>query len=129
MTEKHDVAVTRYRTNGSNSAEANLSRPDTDIYETPDSYVIKVDMPGTPKDGVHVTLDRNSLVLKGIMEGRDGEDVALLYKELNRSGYYRVLNLGEGVDRNNIDARYEEGVLTVRLLKKEKVQPKQIVIH
>ena len=40
----------------------------------------------------------------------------------------RRFALGEGIDRKNVDARYENGVLAVRLLKTEALKPKEIVI-
>ena len=86
-------------------------------------------MPGVHRDAIHVTMDHDTLVVKGSVGERYGEKSTVLFAELQRGGYYRVFNLGEGVDRNSIDARYEDGVLTVRLLKKEEIRPREIAIR
>jgi HSP20 family protein len=52
-----------------------------------------------------------------------------MYREIRTGAYERRFTLGEGIDRNNVDARYENGVLTVRLLKTEASKPKDIVIR
>ena len=44
-----------------------------------------------------------------------------------RAGY-RVFNLGDGIDRTGIDAKYEEGVLTIKLFKKDETKPREIEI-
>lgn len=132
MTNKNDVTVVRSTAElpvSETGHEANYARPSTDVYETPEAYVITVDMPGVPKDVIHVTMDQNTLVVKGTVGGQYGEKSTVLFAELERNGYYRIFNLGDGIDRNSIDARYEEGVLTVRLLKKEEVRPREIAIR
>jgi HSP20 family protein len=132
MTNKNDVTVVRSTAElpvRQAGREAEFVRPSTDVYETSEAYVITIDMPGVPKDAVHVTMDQNSLVVKGTVGERYGEKSTILFAELQKNGYYRVFNLGDGIDRNSIDARYEEGVLTVRLLKKEETKPRQIAIQ
>jgi HSP20 family protein len=109
--------------------ERGFVMPSTDVYETPDSYVITVDMPGVSREAIHVTMDQNSLVVKGSIGEKEGGKPNILVAELQRTGYYRVFNLGKGIDRDSIDARYEDGVLTVKLLKKEELRPREISIR
>ncbi len=132
MSIKNDVTVVRSTSElpvRQPDREADFVRPSTDVYETSDAYVITIDMPGVPKAAIHLAMDGNSLVVKGAVGERYGEKSVALRSELQKSGYYRVFNLGEGIDRDGIDARYEEGVLTVKLLKKEEVQPRNIAIR
>ena len=109
--------------------EMNYIRPSTDIYESAESYVILVDMPGVRKESIQVRLDKDSLLIKGSAAPLQGENANVLFSEFNRSGYYRSFNLGEGIDRSGIDARYDSGVLTVTLLKKEEMRPREITIR
>jgi HSP20 family protein len=128
---KNNVAVVHHSVMpaGLDVREAEYIRPSTDIHENDDAYVITIDMPGVSKDSVSVTIDQNSLVVKGTSGVTYPENASLLVAEMHRSGYYRVFNLGEGVDRASIDARFESGVLTIRLLKKEEVRPREIAIR
>lgn len=132
MSEKKDVTVVRSGASlpsRQSDREAGFVRPSTDVYETSDAYVITVDMPGVHRDAIHVTMDHDTLAVKGSVGERYGDKSTVLFAELQKGGYYRVFNLGEGVDRNSIDARYEDGVLTVRLLKKEEIRPREIAIR
>lgn len=109
--------------------ESEFVRPSTEIHETQDAYVITVDMPGVPKASISVTIDQDSLVVKGTSAVVYPENASLLVDELQRSGYYRAFNLGEGIDRKSIDARHENGVLTLRLLKKNEIRTREIAIR
>jgi HSP20 family molecular chaperone IbpA len=131
MQNKNNVAVVHKSDApvGGIVRESEFVRPSTEIHETEDAYVITVDMPGVPKESISVTIDKDSLVVKGTSALQYAENASLLVAELHRSGYYRAFNLGEGIDRKSIDARHENGVLTLRLLKKDEIRTREIVIR
>ena len=103
--------------------------PLADIYETPDAYVLLLDVPGATKDSISITMDESSLVIEAGVEAYAGEDAKLLFNEIPGVGFQRTFNLTDGIDRDNVDARYENGVLTVKLLKKEELRPREIQIR
>jgi HSP20 family protein len=103
--------------------------PATDIYETPDSYVLSLDMPGVRKEGISLTLDRGMLEVSAEVENRYEESATLLRREILTAGYQRSFTLGEGIDRQSVDARFEDGVLTVKLFKSPEMKPREIRIH
>jgi HSP20 family protein len=131
MQNKNDVTVVRKTPAPLSHAEreAEFARPSTDVYETPDAYVITVDMPGVPKDSIHVSIDQNTLIVKGAVGERHTGKSNLLFAELQTIGYYRAFNLGDDVDRESIDATYDAGVLTVKLLRKDEAKPREIAIR
>ena len=102
--------------------------PSTDVYETPDAFVLMIDLPGSAKESISVTLENLALSVKAKIESYHRQEVMLLFNELRSSMYYRVFNLGDGIDRNNIDAHYEDGVLTLKLFKRAEVRPREIRI-
>jgi HSP20 family protein len=108
---------------------APLSVPAADVTETGEAFVLHLDMPGAQKEAIRVTVADGMVVVKAPIAPIHGEGAAVLYQEIRTGGYERRFTLGEGIDRKNIDARYENGVLTVRLLKTESVKPKEIVIR
>jgi HSP20 family protein len=131
MQNKNDVTVVR-KTPAPLSLverEAEFVRPSTDVYETPDAYVIAVDMPGVPKESIHVSMDQNTLIVKGVVSERNTEKSNLRFAEPQTIGYHRAFNLGDGVDRDSIDATYDAGVLTIKLLKKDEAKPIEIAIR
>lgn len=102
--------------------------PSTDIFETPDAYVLKIDVPGALKGSIKVTAENGTLSVKAKVEPYHKEGGSLLFNELRTPTYFRVFNLADGIDRKNIDAHYEDGVLTIKLFKKEETKAKEIRI-
>jgi len=101
--------------------------PSTDVYETPDAFVLMVDMPGASREAIKVTMEDGTLSVQAKVSYHSGEPV-LLFNELKQTAYYRLFNLGDGVDRNSVDAQYEDGVLLIKLFKNEKAKPREIQI-
>jgi HSP20 family protein len=103
--------------------------PAADIYETPDAYMLVLDLPGATKEGISVKLDNNELTVKAAVEPLHPEGGALLYRELEAAGYYREFTIGEGIDRNTVDAHFDKGVLSIKLFKSEELKPRNITIR
>ena len=103
--------------------------PVVDIYETPDAFVLTADMPGAAKEAMEVTIDGDSLVIRAGLARRLDDDAAPLAKEIHHTGYERSFTLGEGIDRSSVDARFELGVLTLKLLKSERAKPREVTIR
>jgi HSP20 family protein len=103
--------------------------PLVDVYETPDAFVLLIDMPGATKESIGLSLDRGSLIVKAAIGARHREDKHMLINELRATGYYRVFNLSDGIERNAIDARFDQGVLTVKMGKSDAMKPREIRIY
>ena len=102
--------------------------PSTDVCETPDAFVLMIDVPGSSKEAISITLENMTLSVKAKIDSYHREEATLLFNELKPATYYRVFNLGDGIDRNSIDAHYEQGVLTLKLFKHAKARPREIKI-
>jgi HSP20 family molecular chaperone IbpA len=103
--------------------------PLADIYETDDAYVVMLDMPGASKESISITMDRSSLVVRSTTESLYPGNTKLLYNEIVGGKYHRSFNLTEGIDREKVEASFENGVLTIKLFKKEEVKPREIQIR
>ncbi len=106
----------------------NYISPSVNIYDNEDEFVLVADMPGSAKDRVKVKVEDDSLIMFGQIDYDNDlkRDYLLLEREIGN--YYRVFKISESVDREKIDAKFENGQLIVRLPKKEKVKPKVIDI-
>jgi HSP20 family protein len=131
MTQLNNAVVKKSEVESGQGAflRAPLLIPASDVSETGEAYVLHLDMPGAQKEAISVTVVDGMLVVRAPMTPVHGEGAAVLYREIRAGAYERRFTLGEGIDRNNVDARYENGVLTVRLLKTEALKPKEIVIR
>src|SRR5690554_3871571 len=73
--------------------------PRVDIYETDDSVVMMVDMPGVSEEGVDIILEKNILTISGYTDDSRPENMSLAYREYRVGDYERTFALSEEVDR------------------------------
>jgi len=112
-----------------NGAPERLVVPPADIYETPEAYLVILDLPGASKESITVTLERHELKVKASVPSRHAENTSVLLSEMDATGYERSFNLGDGIDRDTVDAEFSLGVLTVRFSKSEDRKRKEITVH
>jgi len=103
--------------------------PAADIYETADAFLVMLDLPGARKETVSLTLEEGELRVKADQETSAPEEGTLLFRDVPAGTYARAFTLGEGIDLANVDAKFENGVLTVKLFKNEERKPREIAIH
>lgn len=111
--------------------ETSISRwePQTNIVEKDDNYLVSVELPGVSKDDVKITMVDNALTIKGEKNQIDKVDEKNYYRiERNFGAFQRTFRLKEQVDINKIHATFKDGILTIDLVKKEEVKPKEITI-
>jgi len=103
--------------------------PVADIYETADAFVVKLDMPGATKESISVGVEPGNLTAKGVVGEYHGQNANLILSGISRRSYFREFNLTEGIDHKDVEAEFEDGVLTIRLPKSEKMKTKEIPIR
>ncbi len=103
--------------------------PFADIFERDDAYVLMIDMPGASKDSINITVDAQSLVVKASPAMVVNSDAKMLHNEIPNAEFFRRFNLTSGIDRDRVEASYENGVLTITLFKNEELRPREIRIH
>lgn len=103
--------------------------PAVDVWETEDELVLAFDLPGIPEDEIAVELDDNVLTVSGARERKSEHSNERFYRFERRFGTFsRSVTLPQGVKEDAIQARYENGVLEVRVPKPEEQKPKRIQI-
>jgi HSP20 family molecular chaperone IbpA len=102
-------------------------RPDVDILEHADAYVILADMPGASDEDVDVRLDKGVLTLDARVPGRD--ESRLRYAEYRSGGYHREFRISEDIDPDGVTAHMRNGVLELRLPKAAEKQPRRIAVQ
>ena len=86
--------------------------PRVESYRKDNDYVVRVDLPGVNPNDVHVEAEGNLLTIKG---ERKTEEKGREYQETFYGKFERQLTLPQGVEADKIAARYEHGVLEVRV--------------
>lgn len=104
--------------------------PAVDIKEEADRYVVHADLPGVKADDIDVDLHNGILTIKGHRETEAKEEKEN-YKRIERiyGSFYRRFALPESVDEEKIEAKYDNGVLTITIPKKPQHQPKKITVQ
>jgi HSP20 family protein len=103
--------------------------PPVDIYETDDALVLEVELPGVSKDEVSVELHEHTLTLSGERTREPSVQGGQYQREEGRYGaFQRAFQLPTIVDQVKVQATYKNGVLALRLPKREEARPKGIPI-
>ncbi len=94
--------------------------PSMDMYEEDGELVIKAEMPGVKKENISVEAGRDFIEIRANMESDEEKKEKNYYKrERIIAQYQRRIDLPFQIDPKNIRARYESGVLEIRVSKKE----------
>jgi HSP20 family protein len=102
--------------------------PEADIFETKDGYVLEAEMPGVSKDGLEITLDGTEITITGRPQ-RASLPGEYILRESAEVAYRRVFELDPAIDTSRINARMDQGLLTLSLPKSEKVKPRKITVE
>jgi HSP20 family protein len=97
-----------------------------DLFRSGDHYVLHCDLPGVDPGSIEVGVDGRMLTIRGQRSQRDGDDLEWLTQERPTGTFARQLTLGPGVDLENINATYSDGVLTLTLPVAETAKPRRI---
>jgi HSP20 family protein len=100
-------------------------KPPTDVYETDERFVVRVEIAGMKESDFIVRLDLNHLVISGIRPD-NLEPRAYHLMEINFGEFSTEVELLAPIDSSKVEAEYKDGFLTVIL---SKTQPKQISIN
>ncbi len=104
--------------------------PRTDLSETDEAFRIRLDVPGMTKDDITINLQNNTLTVSGERTSeRTKESEEYVRVERAFGNFHRTFNLPNAVDQQNVEAAYEDGVLTINVPKTEESTRRQIEIQ
>jgi HSP20 family protein len=100
-------------------------RPPTDVYETGDAIVVKVEIAGMKEEELEVSLDGRLLSIRGIRRD-SGAKLRYQQMEIQYGPFETDVEMPRTVDYDQLEASYENGFLVVRL---GKAQPHRITVQ
>jgi len=106
-----------------------FARPRYDVVSSDDGYDIRIFAPGASKESVNVTHEKGSLLITAHRAPHYEDSWKALAREIPDADYRLQLQLNADVDENGINAKLENGVLTVHLPVAEKARPRKISIE
>ena len=100
-----------------------------DIVERDNHFVVEANLPGFKKEDLNISLDNNTLIIEAKKDETKEEKKNTYYcRERYQGSYRREITLSDSVDKTHINARYEDGVLSLEIPKIKPVPAKQIEI-
>jgi HSP20 family protein len=107
--------------------EDRLLAPRLDVVETDDAFLVSTELPGLKKDDVKVEFEAGVLSISGEKtEAREEKDATLHRRERRYGAFRRAFALPRFADGEKAEAKLADGVLEVRIPKKEEARPRPI---
>jgi HSP20 family protein len=98
-----------------------------DAWREGDVFQIEFDLPGVARDSIDLDVERNVLTVRAERVPHNG-DWEMLASERPRGMFSRQLVLGDNLDLDRIEARYDSGVLRLSIPVAERAKPRKIEI-
>ena len=103
--------------------------PSVEMYEKPDKFVVRAELPGLKKEEVDISVVGDTLTISGERKAEtEVKDEEYLRCELCYGKFSRSVTFPAAVDTTKVEASYENGILEVTVPKAEKVKPKKIEV-
>ena len=104
--------------------------PAVDIFENEQELIVKADLPDIDPKDLDIRVENNILTIRGERKFEKKQDNGdYLRVERAYGSFSRSFALSSTVNMDAIDAQYENGVLTLRVPKREEAKPKQIKVN
>jgi HSP20 family protein len=109
-----------------------MNMPAVNITEQKNDYLVSLAAPGMKKEDFNIDVDGNMLTISSEKEEtKEEKDKKFTRKEYNYSSFSRSFTLPDEVNKEKIEAKYEDGVLKLVLPRKEEIKKpaaKQIAV-
>lgn len=133
MSNKTDIASSTSKSAAQAPAEAPREDatllPPVDVVEDAGGITLYADLPGVPKDRLSLQVEGDALSIEGELALSVPEGMEASHAEVKLPRYRRVFTLSRELDPNKVEAKFEHGVLTLRIPKAEHAQPKRIEVQ
>jgi len=107
-----------------------LVRPLIDIYETPEEVVVVAELPGVRKEDINISVVDDELEIRAeVRREEEIKEEAYYRRERYYRGFFRRIRLPTAVQAEKARAKYENGILTIRLPKMAVEKRKRIEIE
>jgi len=89
---------------------------------------VHIDLPGVKAEGLDITVERNVLTISAERDWQRQEGDQPYFGERYRGNFRRQIQLGDGLDLQNLEADLHDGVLTIRIPVAEQAKPRKVQI-
>ncbi|MCU7871812.1 MAG: Hsp20/alpha crystallin family protein [Candidatus Thiodiazotropha sp. (ex Lucinoma borealis)] len=129
VSNRNDVNKREVRTQQCVATSQTTIRPSVDIFEDETGLTVMADMPGVSKEGLDIQADNETLTIDGSTEISTPEDMDAVYVDVSATRYQRSFSLSSELDADKAEAMLKDGVLSLRIPKREQFKPRKIEVH
>jgi len=105
-----------------------ILRPSVDIFEDTAGITLRADMPGVSREHLDIQVNRDTLSIQGEAEIPMPEGMEAIYADIRLTRYQRSFSLSSELDGEQAEASLKDGVLTLRIPKHARYQPRKIEV-
>lgn len=102
--------------------------PPVNIFSDKDGYVAHLELPGVAPEELTIESQGRTLIIRGCRQSVAPEGASFHRRERNEGEFSRSLQLPEDLDAARAEASYKNGILTVRIPKREEAKPRSIAV-
>jgi len=103
--------------------------PPVDVLEDTTGITLYADLPGVPKEKLHLRVEGDQLGIEAELGLAAPEGLAAGHAEVSLSRYRRTFTLSKELNADAVSAELSQGVLRVRIPKAEHAQPRKINVQ
>lgn len=111
------------------AVEGHSVQPAVDVFEDERGITLLADMPGVPREQLELRVEGDTLLIEGRVQAPTPPGLEAVYAELRAPLYRRSFTLSRELDAGAIDAKLQDGVLTLRIPKQAHAQPRRIEVR
>ena len=105
------------------------SFPAINVVQTPEDVQVYLFAPGVDPKKLEVSIQQGLLTIAGERQIAVDEQATYYRQERFGGQFRRVVSLGDDVDADRVEAKYRDGIVQIRLQRRESAKPRQIEIH
>jgi HSP20 family protein len=104
--------------------------PETDVSETPEHLILRLEVPGLTRDQIKISVENNVLTVRGEKQQESTSEEENFYRtERSYGSFERSFSLPAHADADHVQATLDNGVLTIKLPRREEARPREVQIE
>jgi HSP20 family protein len=104
--------------------------PSINITENKDNYFVRAELPGLKAEELDIQVDARTLSISGELTiASEGQNVRYHRRGRDAGKFSRSISLPGDIDSEHVEAKMENGLLTIRIPKSEATKPRQITVN
>jgi len=131
MADKQELQVQKKREVEKGQESTTPTRafvPSADIYESENALTVVLEMPGVSKEDIDVGIEDGVLTVEAGIDFSKYDDLQPVYSEYNVGPFRRTFRISSQIDQNGINAKLQDGIITLELPKAEAAKPRRIQV-